>query len=294
MVAKKIVPLLVIVGETASGKSALALHLAQLFDGEIICADAWTVRRQADIGTAKPSTAEQELVPHHLLNIIGPEEPFNASEFKELAIGAIEDIGSKGKMPIMVGGTGLYIDGLLYDYCFQTPSDKELREKLNSLELKDLLKIAEEKGLDLSRIDSKNKRRVIRYIETEGAEKVKGNLREKTLIVGIMPDRGELKDKIIKRTDAMIAEGLEKEVFDLERKYGWDCEALKGICYKEWKDYFLGNITKEEVRERIIKSNLDFAKRQRTWFKRNKSIHWFSTPVKLTDVVELVTTELLT
>jgi tRNA dimethylallyltransferase len=293
MVAKKIVPLLVVVGETASGKSALALHLAQLLDGEIICADAWTVRQGADIGTAKPSKKEQELVPHHLLDIIKADEPFSAADFKSLAIKKIDKIGSRGKLPILVGGTGLYIDGVIYDYSFLPSANDILRDELNSLELPELLKMAEEKGLDISSIDSNNKRRVIRLIETNGARGSKKSLRNNTLIVGIKPDADQLKDRITDRTDSMLGLGLEKEVFELSRQFGWGCEALKGIGFKEWKDYYEGNISKGEVRERIIKNTLDFAKRQRTWFKRNKSIHWFSTPVNLSEVVELVTTQLL-
>src|SRR5476651_1891671 len=121
---QKTPPLVVIAGETASGKSALALQLARQFNGEIICADSWTVRREADIGTAKPSAAEQALVPHHLLDVAGPDEDFTAAVFKRLANKAIKEIAGRGRLPIMVGGTGLYVDGVIYDFNFLPAGDR--------------------------------------------------------------------------------------------------------------------------------------------------------------------------
>src|ERR1022692_2160288 len=118
MVAKQISPLLVIVGETASGKTDLAIRLALEFNGEIICADSWTVRREVNIGTAKPTPKQQAMVAHHLLDVVGPDEDFTAAVFKRLANEAIDDIASRGKLPIMVGGTGLYVDGVIYDFGF--------------------------------------------------------------------------------------------------------------------------------------------------------------------------------
>jgi tRNA dimethylallyltransferase len=286
----KISPLLVIVGETASGKSQLALQVAQRFSGEIICSDSWTVRREVNIGTAKPTPEEQALVPHHLLDIVGPDEDFTAAVFKELAIKAIDDISQRGKLPIMVGGTGLYIDGVLYDYGFLPAGDRGDREELNSLSIEQLLERIAAAGLELGDIDTRNKRRLIRLIETDGAAATKGPLRDNTLIIGIKTDRAELEQRVIKRTDAMIASGLEAEAAHIAERYGWDCEALKGVGYAQWRAHFLETETHEEVRQKIIKSTLDLAKRQRTWFKRNKSIHWFATPVNLTSVVESVTT----
>jgi tRNA dimethylallyltransferase len=125
-------PLLVIVGETASGKTELSLRLAKQFNGEIICADSWTVRREANIGTAKPTEEEGAAVPHHLLDIVAPDEDFTAAVFKRLANQAIGDISNRGKLPIMVGGTGLYVDGVIYDYGFLAAGDRTEREELNS------------------------------------------------------------------------------------------------------------------------------------------------------------------
>ena len=290
MAAEKVAPLLVIVGETASGKSALALKLAQQFDGEIICADSRTVRRGVDIGTAKPTVAERALVPHHLLDVVGPAKDFTAAVFQRLAKQAIAEIANRGKLPIMVGGTGLYIDGVLYDYGFLPTGDSGQREALNAMSLPELLAKIDDLGIDPDDVDQRNKRRLIRLIETNGAQPSKRELRPNTLIIGLRPDREVLKQKIIDRVDAMLAAGLEQEVRRLSDQYGWDCEALKGVGYAQWRGYFEGSQTLFETRQKIIKATLDLAKRQRTWFKRNYSVQWFSTPVKRPNVVEIVTT----
>ncbi len=286
-----------VVGETASGKSALALRLAQEFDGEIVCADSWTVRREVDIGTAKPSAEERALAPHHLLDIVAPCEDFTAAIFQRRANKAIVEIANRGKLPILTGGTGLYIDGVLYDYGFLPAGDRGERETLNAMSVSELLAKIDELGIDPGDVDKRNKRRLIRLIETGGARPAKQDLRPNTLIIGLRPGLEELKQKIISRTDAMLAAGLEDEVRQLAGQYGWDCEALKGVGYAQWRGYFEGREgageaaqNLPEIRQKIIKATLDLAKRQRTWFKRNKSIQWIPTPVKWPDVVELMTT----
>ncbi|HSW37325.1 MAG TPA: tRNA (adenosine(37)-N6)-dimethylallyltransferase MiaA [Candidatus Saccharimonadales bacterium] len=288
--AKRIAPLLVIVGETASGKSALALELAKKFNGEIIAADSWTVRREVNIGTAKPSAEEQAQVPHHLLDVAGPCEDFTAAVFKRLAFKAIDEITKRGKLPILVGGTGLYIDGVIYDFGFLPAGDRSARRKFNDLSIEELLAEIEAEGLPLGKVDVRNRRRLIRLLETNGAEPTKQALRADTLIIGLQIEREELKGKIINRTDKMIKAGLETEVRKLADEYGWGCEALKGVGYQEWQAYFLGSQNLEETRQRIIRDTLHLAKRQRTWFKRNKSIHWFNIPVDQSRIVDLVTT----
>jgi tRNA dimethylallyltransferase len=282
--------LLVIIGETASGKSDLALRLAQEFNGELICADSWTVRREADIGTAKPSLEEQKLVPHHLLDVVGPDEDFTAAVFKNLANSAIQDISNRSKLPILVGGTGLYIDSILYDYGFLPAGDRKEREQLNNMSVQGLLQKIYEIELDPGDVDVRNKRRLIRLIETNGAVPVRKPARKDTLILGLKVEREELRSRIEMRVDNMLAAGLEAEVHSLVERYGWGCEALKGVGYAQWRGYFEDQISLDEVRQKIIKATLDLAKRQRTWFKRNKSIHWFSTPVNWTEIVDLVTT----
>lgn len=231
-------PLIVIVGETASGKSALAMEIARQCNGELICADSWTVYKGFDIGTAKPSAAEQAEIPHHLLDVADPEEGFSAVIFQRLAKEAIEDISKRGKLPILVGGTGLYIDSVLFDYSFLPPSDPGLRAELNAMSLGQLLARVDELELDTSDIDLRNKRRVIRLIENNGIRPGKHELRNNTLVFGIRTEREQLQERITKRVDAMLAAGLEQEVRGLAQRYGWEAEPMKGIGYREWRPYF--------------------------------------------------------
>lgn len=283
-------PLLVIVGETASGKSALAIRLAEQFNGEIISADAWTVRRGVDIGTAKPTAEERARVPHHLIDVVGPDEDFTAAVFKRLAEQAIADIHNRGKLPVLVGGTGLYVDGVLFDYSFLPAGDPGLREELNSLSIDELLQRIEAMGLDTGAVDVRNKRRLIRLIENNGQLPSRQELRPNTLILGLRLGREELRERVERRVDSMLAVGLEVEAKGLVERYGWDCEALKGIGYAQWQGYFGGAKSLDEVRRQIIKATLDLAKRQRTWFQRNNCIQWIATPVKWPQVVDMVTT----
>lgn len=265
--------LLVIVGETASGKSALAMRIAKESNGEIIAADSWTVNKGFDIGTGKPDRSDQKAVRHWLIDVREPNQGFNAPLFKEMAEAAIEDIQNRGKLPILVGGTGLYIDSVLYDFGF-LPNSEE-REYLDGRSLAELLKLAAERKIDLSAIDTRNKRRIIRAIEAKGERPTKKPLRPGVLIVGLRLDNDELRRRIERRTDKMLRAGLEKEVKRLAAEYGWDSEPMKGIGYREWCAYFEGGQTLEETRRKIVSATMNLAKRQRTWFKRNPDIRWF-------------------
>ncbi len=285
-------PLLVIVGETASGKTRLAIDMAKTLDGEIICADSSTVRREANIGSAKPTTVEQSEVPHHMLDIVGPNDPFTVAMFKEQTVKTIDEIAKRGKLPILVGGTGLYIDSVIYDYDFLPQGDPELRKELSILSLDALQGRAKKQGINLEGVDALNPRRLIRLIETNGATPARKELRTNTLIVGIVTDRQVLRQRVNRRVHDMLEAGLQQEVLGLSEKYGWDCEALKGVGYSQWQGHFLHAETIPETRQKIIKATMDLAKRQRTWFKRNKSIHWLNQPVNRGDVVDLVTTSL--
>lgn len=274
VMSNQTLPLIVILGETASGKSALALELAQKFNGEIICADAMTVYKGFDIGTAKPSYEEQKLAPHHLLDITTAAEGYSAPQFKRAALIAIEDIQRRGRIPILVGGTGLYVDSVLYDYSFLEPSSEKLRASLNDMSLVQLIELATKKNLPIDSVDNRNKRRVIRLIENDGAMPGRAELRKNTLVLGIAQTKEGLEQRITTRVRSMIAEGLEQEVAKLSSKYDWDAEPMKAIGYREWQDYFTGTQTLESTVERIISGTKRLAKKQRTWFKRNNSIHW--------------------
>lgn len=279
-------PLVVIVGETASGKSALAMEIAQKFNGELISADSWTVYPGFDIGTAKPSPKDQLEVKHHLIDISDPKVGFSAAIYKDKAQAAILDIGSRGKLPIMVGGTGLYIDSVIYDYGFLPKNSQDIRDELNKMTLTQLHGLAESSMIELEGVDLRNKRRVIRAIENDGQRPSKSELRENTLIIGVMRDVEFLKARITKRVDAMLESGLESEVSRLSKRYGWDAEPMKGIGYREWRQYFGGTQSLEQTRERIVRASLGLAKRQRTWFKKNQNIQWCERSEQAVKLVE--------
>jgi tRNA dimethylallyltransferase len=276
MVATKKPEILVIVGETASGKSDLALRIAKDFNGEIISADSWLVYRDFNIGTAKPSVDERKQVRHHLIDIVGAQDGFSAPLFQQRAVTAIKDIQKRGKLPIVVGGTGLYIDSLIFDYGFLPNVGEAERARLNQKTISELIEEAKSEKIDLSNIDIRNKRRIIRAIEAKGQKPTKKGLEEEFLVVGMQLPREELRRKVEKRVAKMLVRGLEQEVKKLANKYDWQAEPMKGIGYREFKKYFSGEQNLEQTRERIISSTLNLAKRQRTWFKRHKFIRWYS------------------
>ncbi len=284
MVATKI-DLLAIVGTTASGKSDLALKLAKELNGEIICADSWTVYKGFDIGTSKPTISQQKAVKHWLLDVRQPSQGFNAPMFKDLAQRAVDNIHKRGKLPILTGGTGLYIDSLLYDFGFLPSVGPDNREELNARTLDELLSQAKTKKIDLKDIDTRNKRRVIRAIESGGQKPTKQKLRPNSLIVGIQLRPEELIQRIEQRVDTMLAGGLEAEVKGLAKKYGWETEPMKGIGYREWQLYFEDNQSLDQTKLRIVSATNNLAKRQRTWSKRNSDIHWFSSAQPAYDYV---------
>lgn len=234
--------LIVIVGETASGKSALALEVSQEYNGEIICADSRTVYKGMDIGTAKPSIQDQQRIPHHLLDIVTPGEKFSVADFKGLTLAAIDDISMRGKLPIMAGGTGLYVDSVLYDFQFSLPGAE--RDEQNPRHLKQ---------------------------PTVAANHV---LRSNTLVIGLQIDRETLEQRVQARVESMVANGFVDEVRNLLSTYAADLEALKAPGYKAFAAYLRGELNIDEAKQQFVQSDLHLAKRQRTWFKRNKSIQW--------------------
>lgn len=280
-------PLVVIVGETASGKSKLAMELAKQFNGEIINADSWQIYKGMDIGTAKPSPDDMSAVKHHLFDIVEPDEDFTAAVYKTSAQTIISAINQKGNLPIMVGGTGLYIDSVLFNYSFAPQSNPELRQELNKKSIDELLLIINQKKLDLTTIDIRNKRRLIRLIETGGIMPTQSKIRENILIIGTTSTRAKLRQNIEKRIEIMFHKGLKHEVRELSETYGWEVEAMKGVGYREFKDYFEGRRSLAETKRKILRSTLNLAKKQRTWFKRNKNIQWIN---NREEAVDLITT----
>ncbi len=267
-------PLIVIVGQTASGKSSLALQIAKQHQGEIISADSWSVYKGMDIGTAKPSQTEQTEVAHHLINIVKPDEDYTAGLFQKDVEAVMNQINTRGKLPIIVGGTGLYIDGVIFNFSFMKTSDKTAREQYNLLSIEQLLADIKHKKYDLTGIDVRNKRRLIRVLETEGEIPKRSNLRSNTLVIGIRIDRTKLRKNIEERVELMFKKGLKKEVMEIVKLYGWDCEGMQGIGYKEFKLWNGGQLSMRQTKQRIVRNTLALAKRQKTWFKKNLQIKW--------------------
>lgn len=268
-------PLVAIVGETASGKSALGMQLAEKYNGEIICADSRTVYKGMDIGTAKPSQADQKKIPHHLIDVVLPNEPFNAADFKRLAMTAIDEIHGRDRLPILVGGTGLYVDSVLYDFTFRAPADPALRAQLQKMTVLELQQVLAEKGIPLPN-NEKNPRHLIRALETEGKVPERQPLRGNTLVIGIEIDRNELKKRVQERIDVMLTAGLLEEVEKLVNEYGWETPALQATSYRAFRPFFDKESDLEVAKQRFALNDLSLAKRQRTWFKRNKDIQWVS------------------
>lgn len=267
-------PLIIIVGPTASGKTALAVDLAESYGGEIICADSRTIYKGLDIGTAKPTERDMQRVPHWGIDLVNPGDYYSAADFKKYAENKINEIRSRKKIPFIVGGTGLYVDSVLFNYQFGKEADLDKREQFNALTLTELHDYCNKNNIPLPEND-KNRRYVIRAIERNGSDLSKRDCPiENTIIIGILTDKTILRDRIEHRSEQLFNDGVVNEASILGEKYGWDSEALKGNVYPLVYSYLLGNITLEDVK--IKNSILDWklAKRQITWLKRDKFIEW--------------------
>jgi tRNA dimethylallyltransferase len=270
-------PLIAIVGPTASGKTALAIELAQKFRGEIICADSRTIYKGMDIGTAKPSVAEQTIVPHWGLDLVEPGERFTAANFKHYADQKIREIRQRDHVPFLVGGTGLYVNSVLYDYSFQIDHDAEYRQKLESMTVEELIQYCEKNNVQLPE-NSKNKRHLVRAIEAKNVSKsVNTQLINNVIVVGIATNvTNEYVARVALRAKTIIDGGVVEEATILSQKYGWDSEAMTGNIYPLVRQYIDGNMTHAELTERFITADRQLAKRQMTWFKRDPNIVWLS------------------
>ncbi|MDD4531299.1 MAG: tRNA (N6-isopentenyl adenosine(37)-C2)-methylthiotransferase MiaB [Candidatus Pacebacteria bacterium] len=268
--------LLVILGPTASGKTDLALFLAKEFNGELVSADSRMIYKGMDIGTNKPKEF------HHMIDIVSPDQEFSVALYKKMALEKMEQIIEKGKLPILVGGTGLYIRSIVENLDFPSiKADKKLRKELEKKTVEELFKMykkLDKKGAQI--IDKNNKRRMVRAIEVclltnePFFKERKGEPLFDVLEIGIKVNKNELKERIDKRVDLMFKQGLEKEAKKLFKKYGFKIPPMQTIGYQEWQDYFKGIVSKEEVKEKIKANTFKFAKRQMTWFKKDKNIRW--------------------
>lgn len=269
--------LLAIVGPTASGKSALAFKIAQKYRGEIITADSRTIYKGMDIGTAKPTLTDQKKVPHWGLDLVKPGKRYSAYEFKKYAQSKIKDIQNRGKLPILVGGTGLYVDAVLYDFGFRSLPDPKRRAELEGLSIEELQGIIHEHGLPMAK-NVQNPRHLIRIIETAGqVHQRRQSLDAGVLLVGIMPPDGVIKANIAKRTSVIMNRGIIEETRRLLQEYGQTAFIdTAGIAYKVVGRLIKGEIDKEQAINLIIKAEWQYARRQKAWFKRNHHIQWFS------------------
>lgn len=269
-------PLVVIVGSTASGKTSLAIELAEEYDGEIICADSRTIYKGMNIGTAKPTKEEQARVPHWGLDLATPGERFTAADFKRYATQKIAEIRERGRIPFLVGGTGLYIDGVIFDFQFGAQADELLRSKLESSSVERLIEYCEKNNIDLPE-NKQNKRYLIRAIERKGTV-VKRNttLISNSIVVGIATERSELRTRIQQRIEHLFKNGVVEEATTLGKMYGWNSEAMTGNIYPLIDSYLKNKISFEELQEKITTLDWRLAKRQLTWFKRNPYIIWLS------------------
>jgi tRNA dimethylallyltransferase len=277
--------LVAIVGPTGSGKSALAMEVARRHNGEIICADSRTVYKGMDIGTAKPTHEEQAEIPHHLLDVVEPGETFTAVDFKVRAFKAINEINSRGNLPIVVGGTGLYIDALLFDYKFGSTADPDIRRELLEKSVEELQNLCRENDIEIPS-NQQNKRHLVRAIELGGLLNHKKKLRKDTIIVGITIERSDLRERITSRAQSMVTAGIVKEVKSLSQQYGWENEAMTGNIYKVFREVVKGTKDIHQALEEVIRSDMRLAKRQGTWFKRNPHIYWDAQPGVLLTKIE--------
>ncbi len=281
---------IVICGPTASGKTALSIELAKKIKGEIVSADSMQIYKYMDIGSAKPTQEEMAGIEHYMLDFVEPDIRYSVADYKKQAENCIEKILKKGKVPIVVGGTGLYINSLIYGIEYnEIKLDKEYRDKLE--------KIAEEEGLEtlynkaleidptaMEKISRNDKKRILRILEiyhetgkTKTEQEIQSRSKEIKYdykVFAINMDREILYNRINQRVDIMIEKGLIEEVKKLTSKYDELPTAIQGLGYKETKEYIEGKITKEEVVEKIKMETRRYAKRQLTWFKKHKQTIW--------------------
>ncbi len=286
-------PVVVIVGPTASGKTKLSIEIAKLMDGEIVSADSMQIYRYMDIGTAKPTIDERQNIPHHMMDILDPAEQFSVAEYQKMAVDIISDIHKRQKLPIIVGGTGLYIKSLLYPMNFTDAyQDLEYRKQLQetaNIKGRDYL-YQQLKMVDpstASRLHPNDVRRVIRALEvyhitgkpmSHYSQNLKNmDFRYNTAMIGLVMDRVKLYERINKRVDIMIENGLLNEVKNLlDKGYSRDMISMQGLGYKEIIDYYQGNLSLEEAIHIIKRETRRYAKRQLTWFRAQKGIKWIN------------------
>ena len=299
----------VIVGPTASGKTALSIELAKKIDGEIISSDSMQIYKDMDIGTAKVTKEEAEGIKHYLVDCVSPDERYTVSDFKKDAEKAIEEILSKGKIPIIVGGTGLYVNSLIYGIEYQEMNfdEKYRSELMERAETENGLKELwdEANRIDpeaMTKISFNDKKRIIRVLEifkATGKNKTEQEILSRQngvkydyKVFGITMERGKLYSRINLRVDLMIEKGLEDEVRNLVNKYTKFPTAMQGLGYKEVVEYFEGKLTREEMIDKIKQESRRYAKRQLTWFRKNKETIWLDSSNDMENNINIILGEI--
>ena len=294
---------IVICGPTASGKTALGVELAKRINGEVVSCDSMQIYKDMTIGTAKPVEEEMQGIKHYLIDYVSPEERYSVANYKKDAKRAIKEILEKGKTPIVVGGTGLYIDSLIYEIEY---NDIKLDEKYRN----ELEKIADEQGLEnlynqakkidpdaIIKISPNDKKRILRILEiyhatgknkTEQEAKSRKEVEYDYKVFAISWDREKLYERINKRVDIMINQGLIEEVENIRKKYNKFPTAMQGLGYKEVVDYLDGKYSKEEMIEKIKMETRRYAKRQMTWFRKNKQTIWLDGQTDVQNNIDII------
>lgn len=280
----------VIIGPTAVGKTKLSIDLAKALNGEIISGDSMQIYRTMDIGTAKVTKAEMDGIPHYMIDIKNPEDSFSVAEFQERVRKHIREITERGKLPIIVGGTGLYIQSVLFDYQFTDDAgDVIYREQMEKLALERGVEYVHKKLQEVDpesaeRIHANNARRVIRALEifhmtgekmSDQIEKQEKELLYDVSLIGLTMDREMLYDRINLRVDLMMEQGLLEEVEGLYNRGIRDCQSIQAIGYKEIYDYFENRASLEDAVSQLKTNSRRYAKRQLTWFRNKMDVTWF-------------------
>jgi len=300
---------IVICGPTASGKTALSIELAKQINGEIVSADSMQIYKDMDIGTAKPTQEEKQGIKHYLIDFVSPDERYSVADYKQDAKKAIREILKKGKVPIIVGGTGLYVDSLIYEIEYPNIEfDEKYREKLE--------KEVEENGLEelyekakeidneaIQKISKNDKKRILRILEIYHAtgknkteqekESRKKEVEYDYKVFALKWDREMLYERINKRVDIMLEQGLIEEVKSIYEKYNKFPTAMQGLGYKEVVEYLENKTTKEEMIEKIKQETRRYAKRQMTWFRKNKQTIWLNGEDKKQNNTQIILGELI-
>ena len=295
---------IVICGPTASGKTALSIELAKRVNGEIVSCDSMQIYKDMDIGTAKPTIEEMQGVKHYLIDFVSPDERYSVADYKKDAKIAIKEIVKKGKVPIIVGGTGLYVDSLIYEIEYPNIEfDEEYRKKLEQIaEYEGLEKLYRQaKEIDpeaIRKISENDKKRILRILEIYHAtgknkteqerESRKKEVEYDYRVFALNWDREKLYERINKRVDIMMEKGLVDEVRKIYEKYDKFPTAMQGLGYKEVVEYLKEEITEEEMVEKIKQETRRYAKRQLTWFKKNKQTIWVNAQNELEDNIKFV------